>query len=85
VECDDRHLVNRSHLFFGIGVITRRWLFVLSAASPPAYGLPRILDETLEPLDLRRMSMALDGMIRAHTASRIATTNGCAIGALLVS
>jgi radical SAM superfamily enzyme YgiQ (UPF0313 family) len=46
------HLVNPSHLSFGVGVITPRWLFVLGAATPRAYGPPRIVDETLEPLDL---------------------------------
>ena len=46
------HLVNPSHLSFGVGVITPRWLFVLAGATPPAYGRPRIVDETLEPLDL---------------------------------
>jgi radical SAM superfamily enzyme YgiQ (UPF0313 family) len=45
------HLVNPSHLSFGVGVITPRWLFVLGGATPPAYGRPRIVDETLEPLD----------------------------------
>jgi signal transduction histidine kinase len=45
------HLVNPSHLSFGVGVITPRWLFVLGAATPEAYGRPRIVDETLEPLD----------------------------------
>jgi len=45
------HLVNPSHLSFGVGVITPRWLFVLAGATPPAYGPPRITDETLEPLD----------------------------------
>jgi len=45
------HLVNPSHLSFGVGVITPRWLFVLGAATPLAYGQPRIVDETLEPLD----------------------------------
>jgi hypothetical protein len=32
------HLVNPSHLSFGVGVITPRWLFVLGAATPSAYG-----------------------------------------------
>jgi radical SAM superfamily enzyme YgiQ (UPF0313 family) len=45
------HLINPSHLSFGVGVITPRWLFVLGAATPQAYGRPRIVDETLEPLD----------------------------------
>jgi radical SAM superfamily enzyme YgiQ (UPF0313 family) len=46
------HLVNPSHLSFGVGVITPRWLFVLAAATPAAYGRPLITDETLEPFDL---------------------------------
>ena len=46
------HLVNPSHLSFGVGVITPRWLFVLAAATPPAQGRPSITDETLEPFDL---------------------------------
>jgi radical SAM superfamily enzyme YgiQ (UPF0313 family) len=46
------HLVNPSHLSFGIGVITPRWLFVLAAATPATFGCPRITDETLEPFDV---------------------------------
>src|SRR4026208_1814434 len=45
------HLVNPSHLSFGVGVITPRWLFVLAAATPQSYGRPCITDETLEALD----------------------------------
>jgi radical SAM superfamily enzyme YgiQ (UPF0313 family) len=45
------HLVNPSHLSFGVGVITPRWLFVLGAATPSTYGRPSIVDETLEQLD----------------------------------
>jgi len=44
------HLVNPSHVSFGVGVITPRWLFVIAAATPPAFGDPVITDETLEPL-----------------------------------
>ena len=43
------HLVNPSHLSFGVGVITPRWLFVLASATPASYGPPQITDETLEP------------------------------------
>ena len=43
------HLVNPSHLSFGVGVITPRWLFVLASATPASYGCPQITDETLEP------------------------------------
>jgi radical SAM superfamily enzyme YgiQ (UPF0313 family) len=45
------HLVNPSHLAFGVAVITPRWLFVLAAATPREYGDPVIVDETLEVLD----------------------------------
>jgi len=46
------YLVNPSHLSFGVGVITPRWLFVLAGATPAAHGRPRIVDETLEPFDV---------------------------------
>ena len=45
------HLVNPSHVSFGIGVITPRWLYVLAAATPESYGAPIIVDETLEEID----------------------------------
>ena len=45
------YLVNPSHVSFGIGVITPRWLYVLAAATPAAVGAPRLIDETLERFD----------------------------------
>ena len=45
------HLVNPSDVSFGTAVITPRWLFVLAAATPAAFGDPIIVDETLEPFD----------------------------------
>jgi radical SAM superfamily enzyme YgiQ (UPF0313 family) len=45
------HLVNPSHVSFGIGVITPRWRYVLAAATPESYGAPIIVDETLEEID----------------------------------
>ena len=45
------HLINPSHLAFGVAVITPRWLYVLAAATPAEYGDPAIVDETLEQLD----------------------------------
>ena len=45
------HLINPSHVSFGIGVITPRWLYVLADSTPRAMGDPLIVDETLEPLD----------------------------------
>ena len=46
------HLINPSHISFGIGVITPRWLYVLASATPSDYGTPRLVDETLEQMDL---------------------------------
>src|SRR6476469_9727079 len=45
------YLVNPSHVSFGIGVITPRWLYVLAAATPASHGVPRLIDETLELFD----------------------------------
>ena len=45
------HLINPSHVSFGIAVITPRWLYVLAAATPIRYGDPIITDETLERFD----------------------------------
>ena len=45
------YLINPSHVSFGIGVITPRWLYVLASATPAEYGAPTLVDETLEPFD----------------------------------
>ena len=45
------YLINPSHVSFGIGVITPRWLYVLAAATPKEFGDPRLIDETLESFD----------------------------------
>jgi radical SAM superfamily enzyme YgiQ (UPF0313 family) len=45
------HLINPSHVSFGVGVITPRWLYVLASATPVTYGAPVLTDETLEALD----------------------------------
>jgi radical SAM superfamily enzyme YgiQ (UPF0313 family) len=45
------HLINPSHLAFGVAVITPRWLYVLAAATPTEFGDPIIVDETLGKLD----------------------------------
>jgi radical SAM superfamily enzyme YgiQ (UPF0313 family) len=65
------HLVNPSHLSFGVGVITPRWLFVLGAATPPAYGRPRIVDETLEALDLDTVQAGDIVGIGIHTGNAL--------------
>src|SRR5215467_6861971 len=45
------HLVNPSMQSFGVAVITPRWLYVLAAATGTRWGDPRIVDETLDPID----------------------------------
>jgi len=45
------HLINPSHVSFGIAVITPRWLYAPTQATPTRFGDPLITDETLEPLD----------------------------------
>jgi hypothetical protein len=45
------HLVNPSSVSFGVAVITPRWLYVLGAATGTEWGDPRLVDETLDPLD----------------------------------
>ena len=45
------HLINPSHIAFGLAVITPRWLFVLAHATPRKWGDPQIVDETLAALD----------------------------------
>jgi radical SAM superfamily enzyme YgiQ (UPF0313 family) len=44
-------LVNPSHVSFGVGVITPRWLYVIAAATPAEFGDPVIVDETLAQID----------------------------------
>ena len=65
------HLVNPSHLSFGVGVITPRWLFVLAAATPSEYGAPRIVDETLETLDLASVEAGDVVGIGIHTGNAL--------------
>jgi radical SAM superfamily enzyme YgiQ (UPF0313 family) len=73
------HLVNPSHLSFGIGVITPRWLFVLAGATPAAYGPPRITDETLEALDIHAVQPGDVVGIGIHTGNAL---RGYEIGTL---
>jgi radical SAM superfamily enzyme YgiQ (UPF0313 family) len=63
------HLVNPSHVSFGIGVITPRWLYVLAAATPRSFGDPAVVDETLEPLDPARLSAGDVVGIGIHTGN----------------
>jgi radical SAM superfamily enzyme YgiQ (UPF0313 family) len=65
------HLVNPSHVSFGIGVITPRWLYVLAAATPESYGPPNIVDETLEQIDLSTIKAGDIVGIGIHTGNAL--------------
>jgi radical SAM superfamily enzyme YgiQ (UPF0313 family) len=65
------HLVNPSHISFGIGVITPRWLFVLAAATPKQHGTPRIVDETLEQLNPATIALGDVVGIGIHTGNAL--------------
>ena len=63
------HLVNPSHLSFGIAVITPRWLYVLANSTPRKWGDPIITDETLEAMDLDSIEAGDVVGIGIHTGS----------------
>jgi len=65
------YLINPSHVSFGIGVITPRWLYVLAAATPPAFGAPRLIDETLESFDTAAISAGDIVGIGIHTGNAL--------------
>jgi len=44
------HLVNPNLLWFGVGDVTPRWLYVLAVA-PRSFGDPRLVNKTLAPID----------------------------------
>ena len=65
------HLVNPSHLSFGVAVITPRWLYVLAAATGTTWGDPVIVDETLEAIDLDTIAPGDVVGIGIHTGNAI--------------
>ena len=65
------HLINPSDIAFGIAVITPRWLYVLAAATPKAYGDPLICDETLELLDPESINAGDVVGIGIHTGNAL--------------
>ena len=76
------HLVNPSHLSFGVAVITPRWLYVLAAATGTAWGDPVIVDETLEALDFDTIAPGDVVGIGIHTGNaRRGYEIGCALRA----
>lgn len=78
------HLINPSHLSYGIGVITPRWLYVLAAATPRSFGDPAIVDETLEvvdpesiqPGDLVGIGIHTGNALRGYEVGRMARDRG---------
>src|SRR5687767_10877678 len=72
------YLVNPSHVSFGIGVITPRWLYVLAAATPASCGTPRLIDETLESFDTAVIAAGDVVGIGIHTGNAL---RGYEIGA----
>jgi radical SAM superfamily enzyme YgiQ (UPF0313 family) len=65
------HLVNPSDVSFGTAVITPRWLYVLAAATPREYGDPRVIDETLDPIDYDSISSGDVVGIGIHTSNAL--------------
>jgi len=65
------HLVNPSTQSFGVAVITPRWLYVIAAATGTAWGDPRIVDETLDPLDLESIAAGDVIGIGIHTGNAL--------------
>ncbi|WP_041856329.1 B12-binding domain-containing radical SAM protein [Candidatus Korobacter versatilis] len=65
------HLVNPSDNSFGTAVITPRWLFVLAAATPRSYGTPKLVDESLEPLDPSTIQSGDIVGISVHTGNAL--------------
>jgi radical SAM superfamily enzyme YgiQ (UPF0313 family) len=65
------HLVNPSHVSFGTSVITPRWLYVLAAATPASFGNPKLVDETLSPLDPRVIQRGDVVGIGIHTGNAL--------------
>jgi radical SAM superfamily enzyme YgiQ (UPF0313 family) len=63
------HLVNPSTKSFGVAVITPRWLYVLAAATGTRWGDPRIVDETLEPIDFATIAEGDVVGIGIHTGN----------------
>jgi hypothetical protein len=65
------HLINPSHVSFGTGVITPRWLYVLASATPAAFGEPILVDETLEPFDTAGLAPGDIVGIGIHTGNAL--------------
>ena len=65
------HLVNPSHVSFGVAVITPRWLYVIAEATPRPWGDPILTDETLEQFDPAQLEPGDVVGIGIHTANAL--------------
>jgi radical SAM superfamily enzyme YgiQ (UPF0313 family) len=65
------HLVNPNDQSFGIGIIVPRWLYVLAAATPARFGVPNVVDESLEPFDVSAISPGDVVGIGIHTLNAL--------------
>jgi radical SAM superfamily enzyme YgiQ (UPF0313 family) len=63
------HLLNPSHVSFGVAVITPRWLYVLAAATGTEWGDPVIVDESLDPIDASTIAAGDVVGIGIHTGN----------------
>jgi len=78
------HLVNPNDNSFGTGIIVPRWLYVLAAATPEKYGVPSIVDETLDPLapasvspgDIVGIGIHTLNALRGYEVGRLAKERG---------
>jgi radical SAM superfamily enzyme YgiQ (UPF0313 family) len=78
------HLVNPSDSSFGTAVITPRWLYVLAAATPSAFGDAVICDETLEqfnpatirPGDVVGIGIHTGNALRGYEVGKLARSMG---------
>jgi hypothetical protein len=65
------HLINPSHVSFGVAVITPRWLYVLAAATGTEWGDPHLVDETITPLEPNDISPGDVVGICIHTGNAL--------------
>ncbi len=65
------HLVNPSSVSFGTAVITPRWQYVIAAATPPSFGDPLLVDETLFQIDPEQIQPGDAIGIGIHTANAL--------------
>ena len=81
------HLINPSHISFGMAVITPRWPYVLAEATPRHLGDPLIVDETLAPFEPARIeagdvvgiSIHTGNALRGYEVGRIARERGARV------